>query len=91
MLERATSRTVRRQEFCEPPDKENHVPSSSGTSDSADRSAAWPTFPADDSHRELVAGDMGAKFVSLSSRGGLIPCWLVLGVLRVRSPAFQIQ
>ena len=34
-LERATSRTDVK-EFCEPPDKENDVPSASGTSDSAD-------------------------------------------------------
>ena len=39
-LERTTSRTVRRQEICEPPDKENDMPSSSGTSDSADPSVS---------------------------------------------------
>ena len=34
---------------------------------------------------------MGAKFVSFCCRGGLILCGLVLVVLRVRSPAFQIR
>ena len=39
-LERATSRTARRQECCEQPDEENDVPSVSGTADSADPSVS---------------------------------------------------
>ena len=91
-LERVTSRTVRRQEFCEPPDKENHVPSSTGTSDSAN----WSGSLVHVFQRLTVTASawqvgLGAKFGSFSSRCGLILCGVFLGVLRIRSPAFQIR
>ena len=54
------------------------------------RASAWCTFPADDGHRERVAGwDVPSLCLSVLVAASF-SVGLVLSVLRVRSPTFQV-